>query len=277
MSSPANKSLPDSLGSPADSVAPELGALPFAKQTKISLHAVWGLGVQLSGAQGAREAALIITEVADRLYGWDACKLDLYSPEQNRIYQVLIQDTINGQRQEFPPPYSHPEPSPLTKAVIDHGGRLILKDPTQRMPGAIPFGNSSRPSASAMFVPVRQRTAVCGVLSIQSYTPNAYTEDDLQGLQWLADHCGGALERIRIQEELAQRSAELESALARIAKLQNAVLRVCAWTKRINVDGEWVTVEQYLQETLGLQITHGMSGEAFEQMRQKLEGLNPGQ
>jgi len=247
----------------------------LVNRTKIRLEAVWGLGVQLSQAQGARDAALIITEVADRLFGWDACKLDLYSPDTNQIYQVLTKDTIDGQRQEFPPPYSHPEPSPLTKEVIDHGGKLILKDPAQPMPGAIPFGNRSRPSASAMFVPVRQRSVVCGVLSIQSYTPNAYTQEDLQALQWLADHCAGALERIRAQEALAARSQELEKALARVAKLQNAVLTVCAWTKRVRVDGEWVPVEQYLHDNLGINVSHGMSGEAVEEMRRQIDDQFP--
>ena len=42
------------------------------------------------------------------------------------------------------------------------------------------------------------------VLSIQSYTPNAYTRDDLDTLQSLADYCGGALERLQMQEALLE-------------------------------------------------------------------------
>jgi anti-sigma regulatory factor (Ser/Thr protein kinase) len=39
-------------------------------------------------------------------------------------------------------------------------------------------------------------------LSIQSYRPYAYDDDSLATLQSLADHCGGALARIRAQEAL---------------------------------------------------------------------------
>jgi PAS domain S-box-containing protein len=53
-----------------------------------------------------------------------------------------------------------------------------------------------------MLVPIRDRTKVFGILSIQSYTLNAYDEADLNALQVLADHCGGALERIRAESAL---------------------------------------------------------------------------
>lgn len=41
-------------------------------------------------------------------------------------------------------------------------------------------------------------------MSIQSYKPGAYTEADLSTLQALANHCGGALERIRAEEALRE-------------------------------------------------------------------------
>ena len=67
---------------------------------------------------------------------------------------------------------------------------------------ALPFGNITRPSASLMFVPIRNGTNVIGVFSIQSYNPNAYDQNSLETLQALADHCGGALDRIRTEEAL---------------------------------------------------------------------------
>ena len=61
-----------------------------------------------------------------------------------------------------------------------------------------------------MTVPVRKDSKVISIISIQSYTPNAYTEEDLDVLQALADHCGGALERIRAEQEILRLNAELE-------------------------------------------------------------------
>src|SRR4051794_27334472 len=68
----------------------------------------------------------------------------------------------------------------------------------------IPIGDVSRPSASLAHVPIRNRTKVMGVLSIQSYKLDAYDETDLNTLQVLADHCGGAMERIRAESALHQ-------------------------------------------------------------------------
>jgi PAS domain S-box-containing protein len=44
-----------------------------------------------------------------------------------------------------------------------------------------------------------------GVLSIQSYTPGAYNQEDLLTLQALADYCAGALERFRTEQALELR------------------------------------------------------------------------
>src|SRR5882757_4174162 len=53
-----------------------------------------------------------------------------------------------------------------------------------------------------MLVPIRNRTKVIGILAIHSYSLKAYTPADLNTLQTLADHCGGALERIHAEQAL---------------------------------------------------------------------------
>lgn len=40
------------------------------------------------------------------------------------------------------------------------------------------------------------------------------------------------------------------------------LVTVCAWSRKIKVDGRWVTFEEYLVENLGLRITHGIDPEA---------------
>src|SRR5262249_59169691 len=59
----------------------------------------------------------------------------------------------------------------------------------------IPFGQTSRPSASMMYVPIHFAGRVLGILSVQSYRTEAYRDPDLSLLQNLADHCGAALRR----------------------------------------------------------------------------------
>ena len=52
-----------------------------------------------------------------------------------------------------------------------------------------------------MYVPVRNGAKIIGVFSIHSYSQDAYTQSNLDVLQALGDHCGGALERIRAEAE----------------------------------------------------------------------------
>lgn len=69
--------------------------------------------------------------------------------------------------------------------------------------------------------------------------------------------------RREAQEQLAAHAAKLQEALNRIAHLQNEIVRVCAWTKQVNVDGKWIPIDHYLAKHLGLKISHGISEEGL--------------
>ncbi len=165
------------------------------------------LGRQLSEASSQRRAAEIIVQVADDLFGWDSCYLNLYSPETDVITSVFNADVIDGKRQ-VSEGIEYEAPTPHALRIIKEGKELLLRNDAESGSSLTSFGDNSRRSASLMFVPIRIGTNVVGVLSIQSYRPNAYCQNDLEALQNLADHCGGALERIRIQEALIASSAK---------------------------------------------------------------------
>ncbi len=75
-------------------------------------------------------------------------------------------------------------------------------------------------------------------------------------------------QRREAQEQLAAHAARLQEALARIAHLQNAILRVCAWTKQVNVDGEWIPIDHYLAKHLGIKVSHGISEQGLAMLEQ---------
>jgi hypothetical protein len=86
---------------------------------------------------------------------------------------------------------------------------------------------------------------------------------------------GVALDYTRRKEaeiKVAATIAELERVLAdlhasqdQIAKLRAGLLKVCAWTKRVEHEGRWIPVDEFLSEYLKLNVTHGISDEAVKE------------
>ncbi len=170
------------------------------------------LGKQLSAASTSKEAAQIIVDIADELIGWDCCHVRLFSPEQDRMLPILAYDEVNGNRLEIPSESFDRDPTPMTQYVMEHGPQLIDDNtPAELLAELTPFGDTGRHSASRLFAPMRKGTTRLGMVSIQSYRAGAYTSDDLELLQALADHCGGALERIGFVESLRESEERFRS------------------------------------------------------------------
>ena len=68
----------------------------------------------------------------------------------------------------------------------------------------------------------------------------------------------------RLYDELARTNVEMH-------QLQNQLLTVCAWTKRIRAGEEWQTIEDFLTTRLHLKVTHGISEQAREEFVSHLE------
>ena len=150
----------------------------------------------LSSATTAEEAARIIGDVADELFGFGIPARLICIPD-GRVYPILNMDIIDGERCNIPQGDILTEPSERARKIMREGPQLFLMDEAQIIPpGANAFGDQSRPSASIMMAPIRNRTSAIGILCFASYTRKAYDQQDLQTLNTLADHCGGALERI---------------------------------------------------------------------------------
>ena len=169
------------------------------------------LGLLLNTASEPFSAARAITDTALEFFGWDACFLLLYDRETDTVSERVNIDTINGQRTTVPLGLPDRRPSPLLRRVLEGGPQLILRqDPKDAAPTGRRFGDTSRVSLSLMYVPIRSEGQSIGVLSVQSYQPNAYTPQDLDTLRGLADHCAGALARLRAEEDHQRAQALLE-------------------------------------------------------------------
>lgn len=159
----------------------------------------------LSSVSTPQEAATAMLRVADQLFGWDACHLNLYPESKDKTYSVVSIDTVDGVRKIFPSPPVTNSVSPMSRRVMEEGALLLqASDVDYHRQPLIAFGQEERRSESLMFVPIRKGDYNFGVLSLQSYTPGAYQPEDLQALQVLADHCSGALDRTLGEAKLRQ-------------------------------------------------------------------------
>jgi len=154
-------------------------------------------GRALGAATTPQEAAEIVVQAADELIGWDSCVVHLIPPGCTTEPAVLHMDVVEGMRQHV-----YPEPdyklSPLAQRTVDAGPQLVLRE-TAALQGDTSLIGSGEPSASLMYAQLRAAGQVTGILAIHSYRFHAYDRIDLDLLQDLADHCGPALERTRIQ------------------------------------------------------------------------------
>jgi len=179
-------------------------------QTQVLLSAFSTLGSLLSTARTVREAGQIIVGTAERLLGWDACMVELYSPDTDVLTHVLHTESANGQRKDRIPHRLIRPPSALARKALRDGGQLMLKSsPNETLPEGEPFGDATRPTVSMLCVPILNGTTATGLVSLVSYTPKAYNPQSLETLQALADHCGGALDRIRTEEALRKAQEDL--------------------------------------------------------------------
>jgi|1185.fasta_scaffold08085_1 CHASE3 domain sensor protein len=59
--------------------------------------------------------------------------------------------------------------------------------------------------------------------------------------------------------------------LARGAEHYRNLVTLCAWTRSVEYDGEWISFEEYLRRKFNLSATHGISPEALSQIKVSLD------
>lgn len=100
-----------------------------------------------------------------------------------------------------------------------------------------------------------------GTMNIIDFVPR---ELDAAGLSDLYEFAGLVMDQMELRLSARKIIAALSRAVRgaeRSAELERLVT-VCAWSKKIQVDGKWVTFEEFLVDNLGVQITHGIDPES---------------
>jgi len=164
-----------------------------ARRRVIQRNSVFArLSHHLSAVTTATEAARFICEAAEELFHWDDFALDLYSAERDEVVSLLNITTREGQRVEIPASLQPMTANPLVRRVVRGGAELVAAEAAGGQAG------------TALLAPIRNGDRVIGVLFIQRRQPHGYAPRDVEVLQTLADQCGGALQRVQVEEELRQ-------------------------------------------------------------------------
>jgi GAF domain-containing protein len=102
--------------------------------------------------------------------------------------------------------------------VVEKGEARIALDVGK---DAVHFKNPYLPDTrSEIALPIRVGQDIIGALDIQSTEVNAFSEEDIQVLQAIADQLGVALERHQLIERLQQYAAELETRYRQVVRQQ---------------------------------------------------------
>ncbi|MCL7455259.1 MAG: GAF domain-containing protein, partial [Anaerolineae bacterium] len=162
-------------------------------------------------------SALDLRTVLDTLYAEIKCIVDtgafyvaLFDETTGRIDFPLLADKDGPQHIE---PLDIARRPGITGYVIQSQKPLYVPDTWEAMTARrapydiIPLAD--QPARSYIGVPLSTREKVIGVLSVQSYEPNAYTDSDVQLLTTVASQAATAIENARLYDDARRRNREL--------------------------------------------------------------------
>ncbi|MBV9673367.1 MAG: hypothetical protein JO076_11170 [Verrucomicrobia bacterium] len=146
----------------------------------------------------------------------------------------------------------------LASAKIDKL-EALLREQDLKMTGAITYSGAMRTS-----------TRFDELLPLQKIR-SAILDLQNQGDQLLAKHLLASDKQLNISELVSLSLLAVVGAvvvgagilLLRIRQLQS-IITICAWTQRVNFNGKWMRMEEFLWERFRVKVSHGISEEAFE-------------
>lgn len=107
-----------------------------------------------------------------------------------------------------------------------------------------------------------------GTMNIIDFKPR---ELDPAGLSDLWEFAGLVMDQMELRLSARKAIATLSRVVQgaeRATELERLVT-VCAWSRKIQVDGKWVTFEEFLVDTLGVRITHGIDPESAQRLHSR--------
>ena len=185
-------------GSQATRRLGELAAAEHRTQALQSLHRISRTFVATLNLQDLY--GTMFREIADRM-PVDSFFVALYSPEEETIHMPFMYDDGS-----VLPPMSIPMNEGPTASVIRSKKPLLYNANAVGIEGVSLVGSTEKSVNCLMMVPIILSDRILGVLSVQSYVPDAYSQSDLQLLSMIANHAAISIENARLFGQTLQQA-----------------------------------------------------------------------
>ncbi len=153
----------------------------------------------------------------------DAFLISLINPDADQIRPVFSIDLVDGQPQIFHDRDWKPTSTPFYRKILeDRQPVMELRQPEQELPAYSCFGVETRRSASLLFVPMIAGDTVLGLMTVQSYSFNAYDESHLDLLLSIATLAAVALQNARLFDSVRRHREDLQQLSNQIFQAQEA-------------------------------------------------------
>jgi len=137
----------------------------------------------------------------------DAFTTEIYDMKTSRTRSIRSYDTFDGVIQSVSPRTHGPldtQKEPIYSLFNKKKSILIHREAPSEHTHLHPFGDASRRSASLLFSPLVVGDRVFGFISVQSYTPKAYTHANLDLIEAIARQIGPAFEAAILAKQLRE-------------------------------------------------------------------------
>ncbi len=184
----------------------------------VQLETLNELGRNVSQQIELKSVLLSAYEQLKRIIKTDAYIIALHNEvSQTMEYPIVIDDGVTYENEGAGPLNPETETGKvmlLGKSVLLQHTRLAYNEKLKNRGHML--GDISKPSASLIYVPLIIGNKTIGVLSIQSYDFNAYTQDQVSLVENIANQLSIAIQNARLFDE-TRRRAERERAISEIS------------------------------------------------------------
>jgi signal transduction histidine kinase/DNA-binding response OmpR family regulator len=210
----------------AETAAAQAQVLQSENERKKNVELLSEIGREITASLDLETILFKLYERVNEILDATIFGVGLYRPQEQVIEYTLAVE--NGKRYA---PYTRDMRDKNQFAVwcIEHRQPLMMNDveaeATKYIPsyrhdgGLLEDGSVAQPPASMMYLPLVAQDRVLGVLSVQSFKRNAYTEQHLSLLENLAAYTTIALDNADAYRMVAERESEIRSQAAELATI----------------------------------------------------------